>query len=499
MKHILFILLSFYCSFNLYSQQIVYIDQDFLERNIGSFFNVLIDSSGHSQVKDVIESDHFYRNKQEIVQHGYSKFPVWLKTRLNSRSNDSRSLILEIRNPHINYVRLYLLKSDGQIDSSFQNLGDRKPFKERIIQHRHFLFPIEFPQQDSMELILEVRSFGEPIYLPVFLYEERHFWDSQQKLTLFLGYSTGYLGFILLIIIIAFSYYRDILWIYSALMLLAGICYCLAHEGLGFQYIWSDPHLYLNSISRSLLSNLWISFSLLFAYRLLKVQVLFVSYSNILLALVGLLGGFSLIFLSGYLINYETEKLHILPIWVVSTNNLVSLISDVLICYLTFKYYQKERNNYALYYGLGFLVYLILGVLFILNRTTPFIPGYYFIIEHFASIALIIETTLMTIAAFQYYQKQEIELKEVKQKLIKANDKVTSTVTEKSTVMLNNRKILQWDEIMYVKSDEHYLRVYLSNGTEELDRNTMKDFEKRAPEPFFSRTHRSYLVNTRFI
>ena len=187
MKHILITLLLLNCSTNLYAQQKVFIDQGFLEREIGSFFDILIDSSVHSQVADVIACQHFYKNEQEILQLGYTKFPVWLKTRLHSRSDTTHSLILEIKNPHINFIRLYLVKSNGSIDSSFQYLGDRQPFHERIIQHRYFLFPIEVLRQDSLELIFEVRSSGEPIYLPVFLYETKYFWRSQQKDSLHYG------------------------------------------------------------------------------------------------------------------------------------------------------------------------------------------------------------------------------------------------------------------------------------------------------------------------
>ena len=67
---------------------------------------------------------------------------------------------------------------------------------------------------------------------------------------------------------------------------------------------------------------------------------------------------------------------------------------------------------------------------------------------------------------------------------------------EQSFIKLKSNAIINVAEILYVKSDGHYVEYYLSNKERpEIDRNTLIDVTKELPSDTFVRMHRSYIVN----
>ena len=54
-------------------------------------------------------------------------------------------------------------------------------------------------------------------------------------------------------------------------------------------------------------------------------------------------------------------------------------------------------------------------------------------------------------------------------------------------------------EILYVKSERVYSKLYMSDGSNKLLRIPLKNLEKKLEVVGFIRTHRTYLVNGRWI
>ncbi len=96
------------------------------------------------------------------------------------------------------------------------------------------------------------------------------------------------------------------------------------------------------------------------------------------------------------------------------------------------------------------------------------------------------------------------------QKLKKVIDKYKIERAEKSFAkkldqLKNNAKIcfkgensylfLHRDEIIWLKADRNYTRVYLENGEKELVSDNLGTIEAILPSDSFFRTHRSYIIN----
>ncbi len=55
------------------------------------------------------------------------------------------------------------------------------------------------------------------------------------------------------------------------------------------------------------------------------------------------------------------------------------------------------------------------------------------------------------------------------------------------------------EDVLYFKADGNYTRVYLKSGKKHLVSRSMTDFEEKLAGFPFIRTHRSYIVNLRWI
>lgn len=59
--------------------------------------------------------------------------------------------------------------------------------------------------------------------------------------------------------------------------------------------------------------------------------------------------------------------------------------------------------------------------------------------------------------------------------------------------------IVSFEDIAFCKSDGGYTTFFMTDGREIMISKTLKEYEELLPDKFFIRTHRSYLVNKRFI
>lgn len=64
---------------------------------------------------------------------------------------------------------------------------------------------------------------------------------------------------------------------------------------------------------------------------------------------------------------------------------------------------------------------------------------------------------------------------------------------------VNNIRIIPVSDILYCKGDGPYTHFHLKNRKVELTSKPLKYFEELLPQPYFLRTHQSYLVNRQHI
>ena len=97
----------------------------------------------------------------------------------------------------------------------------------------------------------------------------------------------------------------------------------------------------------------------------------------------------------------------------------------------------------------------------------------------------------------QKVQLEKLEIEEKHSKTVEELEKVTRIVTE-GHIMLKDKTKVYLKDLMYVKSDDHYLYLYTHDGKNHFVREKLKDIMEELP-PNFIKCQKSYIVNTNFI
>lgn len=118
----------------------------------------------------------------------------------------------------------------------------------------------------------------------------------------------------------------------------------------------------------------------------------------------------------------------------------------------------------------------------------------------FGFIPLTIGTILLALVVFLLYKRSrnKVEILEIeKEKTTKKMEELKNIVT-KDYIELKDKTKVYIDNLIYLKSDDHYLNVFLKDGKNHFVRGTLTKIADELP-PNFKRCHRSYIVNTNFI
>ncbi|NEV93016.1 LytTR family transcriptional regulator [Psychroflexus sp. YR1-1] len=82
----------------------------------------------------------------------------------------------------------------------------------------------------------------------------------------------------------------------------------------------------------------------------------------------------------------------------------------------------------------------------------------------------------------------------------KTNQVSAEKSSKPSKLVLNNKRIINLDKLLYIKSSGHYIELYLVDESQpELDRKSLSKIIEELPGDRFIRIHKSYIVNMEFI
>lgn len=89
--------------------------------------------------------------------------------------------------------------------------------------------------------------------------------------------------------------------------------------------------------------------------------------------------------------------------------------------------------------------------------------------------------------------KEKLEVKQENTQALEKNaDKITITNTD-------GIKFININDIIYIKADSCYSEFYLQNNEKEVSTKSLAYYEKLLCNHFFMRTHKSYIVNLKYV
>ncbi len=165
---------------------------------------------------------------------GYSASAWWLRVTVQPAADAGGRRLLEVAFPTLDRVEFF--PPDG---GTAVVAGDERPFAERPLRHRHFVFPVDLRPGEAQTLHLRVQSAGS-LTVPLTLWQPAALHAADQDAY---GAHALYYGMLL-----ALGLYNLLLWFslrersylaYVAFVAAMAVGQ-LAQGGLGYQYLWPD-------------------------------------------------------------------------------------------------------------------------------------------------------------------------------------------------------------------------------------------------------------------
>ncbi len=207
-------------------------------------FEILEDKTQTLQIEDVASSEmasHFVANKKTIPSFGYTSSIIWLKLKVNNKSQNPHKWLLEIAFPRINHIDLYWPNTLVNNNKAFnkKSSGSAIAFSQRELSHRNLVFPLELLPQTEQTFYIRIQSHSA-ISLPAIIWQEDALYKKDNKELFLLGI---YYGVIMIMIVYNLFIYLgtfDKIYFYYGFRGLAIVLAQLTVDGLSAQYLWPN-------------------------------------------------------------------------------------------------------------------------------------------------------------------------------------------------------------------------------------------------------------------
>ena len=130
-----------------------------------------------------------------------------------------------------------------------------------------------------------------------------------------------------------------------------------------------------------------------------------------------------------------------------------------------------------------------------LNNKNSLLKKHYFTLLPIAGGLLLL--VIFFIWLYKKMQSKKTTLEHEKEDTLQEVQKLKQLVIKNHIILKDKTKVYITD-LLYIKAEDHYIRVFTSDGKNHLVRGRLKDLEEQLP-PNFIRTHRSYITNRNFV
>lgn len=144
--------------------------------SLGRRVELLEDKTGKLSLAQVLKSDRFVASHAETPGFGYTTSVYWVRLRVKNVRSQERAWLLELGYPMLDDITLFTSRADGGFDQ--RRAGDMRPFSERDISYRTFVFSLHEPATSARTYYLRIATTSS-MTLPLTAWSLREFVEHQ--------------------------------------------------------------------------------------------------------------------------------------------------------------------------------------------------------------------------------------------------------------------------------------------------------------------------------
>lgn len=296
-------------------------------------------------------------NKVNLLETPYS---FWLKIPVNTLLSNGAFEVLNIDNPHINFLKCWIIYKDS-IVKEYPLTGDNLPFATRLLPTPSYVFHISSNLYKDCSIVLVTDKKYTRLDVPVQFYSAEYYVAYIQKQNLLMGIFLGLGLFLFVFNTYLFISLKQSLYMWYSIYLLTVITYVCTDLGLLFTYLY--PHLpKINDIIRPSIFALS-SFPLMFFFNnLLSIKT---HFPKVYRFNKQILFCYLLLFIAGVATS-STGNFQIQGFWV-KMNRVVGPI--MLIIVVTESFYCLAKNiRFAIFSVLSFTCFFVFIFIYSLHQ-----------------------------------------------------------------------------------------------------------------------------------
>lgn len=423
----------------------------------------------------------------------FSDSTFWIKLPIKNNSDSTKKMYFVLENSYLQNADFWIVKNQQVIHKGHHHNYQRINQTPRLSNYPTWTFSLQ--KSDEAIIYMRIIDTETRTRLKIELFDDSGF--SQYKLlqTVYLFAYTMLILIVVLIVVIFSIASKDPRMLFYAAYLFFFIIDNVAFKGFGQTYIWNDSLYLINNI-RSLSHGLIFFFLALFLahfYRQLNPPKWVITYF-ILLALI-ILPFFIFYFIKIFDDSYPNFYRYF---WQFLNFNIVGVflvhvfltVKKKIPVYLSVAFAlpiigSQFRNNFVPNHTMGDMSLLLVDNAYFYSVIIEILMISYFVIRSSYNRTKDYKENILK------HKDLEKELESLKQQQDKDYEQV---------LVLKSKAAINIDDLIYIKSDGHYLDFYLNNRPKpEIDRNTLKDIERLLPKYKFVRIHKSTIVNIDYV
>jgi two-component sensor histidine kinase len=206
--------------------------------SLGKRIDILEDAAKQWRIDDMVSARVaalFSPSQETSPAFGFTTSAYWVRFTVLNPLAEERQWYLEIAYPPMDRIDLYSPQPAGGFH--VRSAGDRFPFTQREVQHRHFIFHMRAAPQSQHTYYLRFETAGA-VNLPLVLLSPAALAEKINNEQIVLGIYHGAILVMLVYNFFLFLSIRDRSYLYYVLFNSGWIMAMLTLNGLAFQYLW---------------------------------------------------------------------------------------------------------------------------------------------------------------------------------------------------------------------------------------------------------------------
>ncbi|GEM_PF-3236758 len=226
--------------------------------------------SNLEDIKDFEKIKNFKKTDKQTLNFGFSKYPVWLKTRLYNPFNSAAHIVIEVDSPLIDKITLY---SNSSLDKGWrlQRSGEIVPQSFRTYPFVRPVFPLRLSTNEYIDIAIEYSDQGT-VPLPITIWSSGAFEKHQSRLLILYGLYYGIFIAMLVYNLVLYFNIGDKAYLYYVFYVASFALFQFTDNGL-MHYYFSEFFIYYElNLIHLISTQLFIYGLLLFSRSLLQTN-----------------------------------------------------------------------------------------------------------------------------------------------------------------------------------------------------------------------------------